>query len=201
MKKLFVLLTVVVAASLVNGCAMFRVSVNNADPEKSKSLTAGFDQKDLLSFADEMATKLLAEFPGPGEKPVVVEMGIDNATKSHMDTKALADLITIQLMESKKMDFVDASRRDTVLREKGYQLANCTAETRAKIGKELGARYIMTGRISEIETEQGREVRVSKQQDVYYQLIVELIDTETGVMKIRKPVKRMRSATKPLIGW
>ncbi|MBA4387413.1 MAG: hypothetical protein C0404_05490 [Verrucomicrobia bacterium] len=201
MKKLLLVILPVVGISLVSGCSMFRASVNDSDPEKAKKLTANYDQQDLLKLSQEMSDKLLADFPAPGEKPVVVEMGIDNATKSHIDTKTMTDTIVTKLMDSKKMDFVDSSRRDTLLREQGYQLANCTPETRAKIGKQLGARFMLTGRLSEIETEQGREVRVSKQRDVYYQLTVEMTDTETGVMKVRKQIQRMRTATKPIIGW
>ena len=144
----------------------------------------------------------MAPFPGPNEaRPLVVEMGIQNRTLSHVDTKALADTMTTKLLDSRLIRFVDASLRDNLLQEQGYQLANCTPATRRSIGKQLGAKYMLTGSMTEIQTESGKQARVSKQQDVYLQLTVELTDIETGELLIRKQVQRMREASKPIIGW
>ena len=96
---------------------------------------------------------------------------------------------------------VDSSVAALLLKEQGYQLANCTPETRRSIGKQLGAKYMLTGSLTEIETESGKQVRVSKKQDVYLQLTVELMDIETGLLTVRKQVERMREASKPIIGW
>jgi PBP1b-binding outer membrane lipoprotein LpoB len=99
------------------------------------------------------------------------------------------------------MRFVNASRRDDLLREQGYQLANCTPETRNAVGKQLGAKYMITGSLVEISQKSGREVRVSRKEDVYYQLTVELTDLETGLIEVRKQRDRLRRASKPIIGW
>jgi uncharacterized protein (TIGR02722 family) len=207
MKKVMVIVPHVVVAlalmGLLNGCAAFRMSVDDKAPTGSEKLTAKYDQNDLLTLAKQASEALLAApFPGPNEtKPLVVEMGIQNRTKSHLDTKALADTMTTILLDSKQVRFADASLRDNLLKEQGYQLANCTPETRRSIGKQLGAKYMLTGAITEIETESGKQVRVSKKQDVYLQLTVELTDIETGEITVRKQVERMREASKPIIGW
>jgi uncharacterized protein (TIGR02722 family) len=207
MKKVIVLVPqLVVALALVgflSGCAMFRQSVSDKAPVGEKRLTANYDQEDLLSLAKQASEAIVAApFPGPDEKkPIIVEMGIQNRTTAHLDTKALADTMTTQLLDTRQMQFVDASLRDQMLKEKGYQLANCTAESRRAIGKELGAKYMLTGAITEIRSESGKEVRVSKKQDVYLQLTVELTDIETGLLTVRKQVQRMREASKPIIGW
>ncbi len=49
--------------------------------------------------------------------------------------------------------------------------------------------------------ESGREVRVSRKQDVYYQLTVEVTDLETSLIAARTQKDRLRRASKPLIGW
>lgn len=207
MKRVSVLVCqLVVAVALMGflgGCAAFRRSVDDKAPTGSKPLTARYDQSDLLTLAQQSTDAILAApFPGPTEaKPIVVEMGIQNRTEVHLDTKALADTITTKLMDSKQMLFVDASLRDNLLREQGYQLANCTPETRRSIGKQLGAKYMLTGALAEISTESGREVRVSEKQDVYLQLTVELTDVETGILAVRKQSERMREVSKPCIGW
>jgi len=207
MKKVIILVPqLVVALALVgflSGCAMFRMDVSDKAPTGEKKLTANYDQEDLKTLAKLASDAILADpFPGPDDKkPIIVEMGIKNRTQAHLDTKALADTMTTQLMDTKQMQFVDASLRDNLLKEQGYQLANCTAETQRKIGKQLGAKYMLTGAITEIRTTSGKEVRVSKKQDVYLQLTVELTDLETGLLTVRKQVERMREASKPIIGW
>jgi uncharacterized protein (TIGR02722 family) len=187
---------------LGSGCAAFRISVKDKAPVGSQPLTAKYDQSDLLTLAKQACDELLAEFPPPGEdRPVIVEMGFQNRTKSHLDMKAMADTITTYMLNSRKVQIVDASLRDNLLKEQGYQLANCSPETRRQVGKQLGAKYMLTGALTEIETTSGRQVRVSKQQDVYYQLTVELTDLETGLVVVRKQPQRMREASKPIIGW
>jgi len=194
----------IVSISLVAGCAAFRQSVTEKDPQKAKPLDAKYDASDLLGWADEMAKLILnAPFPPTNvtNKPIVAELGIQNRTKDHLDTQALADTIVTKLMDSGKLQFVNTTRRDELLKEQGYQLANCTENTRVSIGKQLGARYMLTGSIIEINKKSGRQVRVSKQEDVYYQLTMEITDLETGVIVLRKQLDRMRSASKPIFGW
>ena len=104
-------------------------------------------------------------------------------------------------MNTGKMRFVNTARRDDLMREQGFQLANATEETRARIGRQLGAGYMLTGNITEITQQTGRQVRASRQQDVYYQLTVEVTDLETGIIVVRKQRDRMRRASRPIFGW
>jgi len=188
---------------VLSGCSAFRVSISDQDPEEAGPLTAKYDQRDLLSWGEMICSDLLSHpFPAEGEhKPILVVMGIQNRTKSHLDMKAISDTVTTKMLDSGKIQLVNAARRDDLLREQGYQLANCTEETKAKIGRQLGAKYMLTGSLVEIGQESGREVRVSKKQDVYYQITVEITDLETGLIAVRKQRDRLRRASKPLIGW
>ena len=192
-----------VALSLVCGCAAFRVSIREQAPEEAGPLTAKYDQSDLLQWGTLISQDIVAHpFPAAEmDNPILVVMGIQNRTKSHMDMKPLEDTIQTSLLDTRKVQFVNADRRDELLREQGYQLENCTPETRAQIGKQLGAKYMLTGALAEIETRSGREVRVSKKQDVYYQLTVEVTDLETGLIAVKKQRHRLRRASRPLIGW
>jgi penicillin-binding protein activator len=185
------------------GCAMFRSSVADVDPAKAKALSAGYDQKDLISWTDEMAKSILGNpFPPEGvEKPIVAPLGIQNRTKTHLDTQALEDTITMKLLESGKAQIVNTARRDDLLKEQGFQLANTTPETRVAIGKQLGAKYMLTGSIIEITDATGRQARMSKKENVFYQLTMEVTDLQTGLLVLRKQASRMRQESKPIIGW
>jgi len=190
-------------AVLLSGCSAFRYSVGEKDPAHSSTLTDNYDQRDLLNWGNQMAGALMSSpIPGvPDDKPILVALGIENRTMSHIDTRAISDTITTALLNSGKIRLVNADVRDKLLREQGYQLQNCTSETRVNIGKQLGARYMLTGALVEITSESGREVRVSKHRDVYYQLSVHLTDLETGLVAMTKQIDRLRRSSRPIIGW
>ena len=197
------LTVMLITICVICGCAAFRMSVSDRKPGEGDRLSAKYDEQDLLSLADQMTTAIMSHpFPPAGvEKPILADFGIQNRTKSHMDTKSLSDTITTKFFDSGKIQLANTSRRDDLLKEQGFQLSNCTPETRAMIGKQLGAKYMMTGSMSEIERTSGRQVRVSEQQDVYYQLTMEITDLETGLITVRKQIDRLRRASKPIIGW
>jgi len=201
--NLTTILVFTASISLFSGCAAFRASVDVEDPKKASIMTAHFDQHDLLDLADLIAADVLNHpFPQQGEKtPIVAVLGIQNRTKSHLDMKALADTISMKLLDSGRMLFVNTARRDDLLKEQGYQLANCTEETKVSIGKQLGAKYMVTGSFVEIGARSAKQVRVSKKEDVYFQLTLEVTDLETGLIVLRKQQDRLRRASKPIIGW
>jgi uncharacterized protein (TIGR02722 family) len=196
--------TAVLAAMLLaSGCSAFRQSVSNEDPRSASTLTAKFDQRDLLEMAEQLASDILAHpFPPAGSTaPIVASLGINNNTRTHLDVVSLEDTLTTHLLNSGRMQFVNTARRDDLLKEQGYQLANATEASRVQIGKQLGARYMLTGSITEIGTRTGKQVRASKQEDVYYQLTLELTDLETGLIVMRKQRDRLRRKSSPVFGW
>jgi len=203
MKTTLGIMMAAVLMGMSSGCSMFRTSISDQDPATAEPLTAKYDQRDLLGWAELITQDLLAHpFPRSGEEDsILVVMGIQNRSRTHIDTKSITDTMTTKMMNETRVRFVNESRRDELLKEQGFQLENCTPETRSAIGKQLGAKYMITGSLVEIGAESGREVRVSKKQDVYYQLTVEVTNLETGLIEVRKQRDRLRRASKPLIGW
>ena len=194
----------ILVASFGTGCAAFRSSVSDRDPQTSDALSAKYDQRDLLQWAEQVAELILAHpFPPPTmqQKPILVDLGIQNRTETHVDMKAITDTITTYFLDSGKIRLVDASRRDDLLKEQGYQLQNCPPEARVAIGKQLGAQYMLTGSLVEIGRQSGREVRLSKAKDVYYQLTAEITDLQSGEILLRKQTDRLRRERMPIIGW
>ena len=184
------------------GCSAFRQSVGDQDPTGASTLTARFDQRDLIEMAGQIKDDIISHpFPSEGSNPIIAPLGIQNNTRTHLDVKALEDTLVTELLNTGKMRFVNTARRDDLMREQGFQLANVTEETRARIGRQLGAGYMLTGSITEITQATGRQVRASRQRDVYYQLTVEVTDLETGLIVVRKQRDRMRRASQPVIGW
>ena len=134
-------------------------------------------------------------------KPILVVMGVENRTDEHIDTKAITDTIRTKLINSGKASFVNESRRNSLMQEQGYQMANVTPETRVAIGKQLGARYMLTGSLVKITKDTPRQVSLSKKEQVYFQLTVEVTDLETGLIAWTTQKERVRGASKPIMGW
>ena len=196
-------LVLVSALALGTGCSAFHSSVTEVNVNTAKPMDASYDCSDLRwlgnSFGSEIAAAPLVN--QATKKPILVVMGIENRTSRHVDTKAITDTIRTVVINSGKANFVNESQRDTLLKEQGYQLANCTPETRTAIGRQLGAQYMLTGSLVEIQKEEPRQIRASKKEEIYYQLRVELTDLETGLIAWTQQKERARGASKPIVGW
>ena len=191
------------ATMLGSGCAAFRQDVTSVDVDKSKPMSASYDYTDLRSMTDDIAVKLLDAdcVKKQATPPIVAIFDVQNHTTLHIDTQALTDTLRRKLMESNKMKFVNTARRDQLLKEQEYQGRNVTAETRVAVGRQLGAKYILTGAMAELKKQTGRQVRVSAKEEIYYQLTVELTDLETGLVEVAPQVERARKESRPIIGW
>jgi len=190
---------------LESGCGAFRASVQNEDVAAASAtpLDTGYDFGDLRWLGDSIGSDLLSAtvLDQDGKKPILVVMGIENRTDEHIDTKAITDTIRTRVINKGKASFVNESQRDNLLREQGYQLANCTPETRVLIGKQLGARYMLTGSLVKITKDSPRQVRLSKKEQVYFQLTMDVTDLETGLIAWTTQKERVRGASKPILGW
>jgi uncharacterized protein (TIGR02722 family) len=202
-KTLRVLAVPVLALAFGAGCSAFRSSVSEVDVATAKPMDAGYDFSDLRWLGNSVGTDLSAAplLTQAAKKPVLVVMGIQNRTSRHIDTKAITDTMRTVVINSGKADFANESQRDTLLKEQGYQLANCTPETRSAIGRQLGAKYMLTGSLVELTKEQPKQMRLSKKEEIYYQLTVEVTDLETGLIAWTQQKERARGASKPVVGW
>lgn len=198
-----IVVLILAATVFASGCRSFRASTREVDVATAKPMDTGYDYSDLRWLGNSVGADISSwkVMDQGGKKPVLVVMGIQNRTTRHIDTKAITDTIRTVVINNGKADFVNESRRDDLLKEQGYQLANCTPETRAAIGRQLGARYMVTGSLIEIKKEEPRQVRLSKSEEVYYQLTVEITDLETSLIAWTTQKERARGGSKPVLGW
>ncbi len=193
------------AMLMAGGCAMFRQKVAEGDVNALPALDARYGAQDLRKLSESIAAKIAGE-PQFAEQPgslVMIIYGIQNRTTTFVDTQAMADRMRILLREKSgsKFQFVNESRRQELLKEQGYQAQQATDESRVAIGRQLGARYMLTGSLVEMQKRTGRQVRVSKTELMYYQLTVEITDLETGIIVWDTQEEFARTAREPLIGW
>ena len=100
-------------------------------------------------------------------RPIVVVDQIENRTDEHIDTEALTNEIRTSLIQSGEVRFVDAKSRDALLKEYHYQASGTVRPDLVKgPGQQLSADYIMTGEISSISSELGKNKLVTYQIDL-----------------------------------
>lgn len=128
-----------------------------------------------------------------GEPPAVIVGTFRNRTFEHVPVNTFVNDLERALMNSGRVTIVAGSEeRDEVRSEREDQQEHARADSRARIGQELGANYMLQGELQAIEDEEGSE-RV-----VYYQVDATLVDLESnariwaGNHEIKKYIERSR---------
>lgn len=198
--RLIVLFMVI---ALSSGCAAFRANVKDVDLSENEHMDARYDHADMRNLTKEMVNALASTetLEKAGEPPILVILGVQNRTSDYVDMKNLTDSIRTKLLQAKKARFVNAARRDIIMQEQNYQAANATPETQAQIGKKLGAKYLLSGSFTEMESDSPRQVRVSRKEVKYYKLTLELTDLESDLIVESVEKEFARKASLPIIRW
>ena len=126
-----------------------------------------------------------------GKKPVIIVMKMKNRTDEHIDVDSLTEAIRSELINSRQVRFLNAAKRDALLKEMEYQHSGTVSEsTRKKKGSQIGADYVISGAISNIVSQKGDLKTVTYRVDMN---ITNIETTEiewNGFHKIKKSFKR-----------
>ncbi|MBI2440666.1 MAG: hypothetical protein HYV35_04765 [Lentisphaerae bacterium] len=190
---------------VLTGCAMFRIKVQDKDVENLPAYDATYGAQDLRNLAEKVASSIATSdlIKNQAGNLIMIIYGVQPRTTTFVDTQAMTDRLRNTLMQKSgnKIQFVNESHRQEVMKEQGFQAMTATDDTRVAIGKQLGAKYMLTGALIEMQKQTGRQVRVSKTELVYYQLTIEITDLETGIIAWSTQEEFARAARQPLIGW
>jgi hypothetical protein len=182
----------------VAGCASTRVS--RIEPNAVTDLSGRWNDTDSRLVANQLIEQTLAagwtkrytDTHG-GEAPAVLVGGFTNRTMEHIPVGTFVKDIENALISTGAARVVaSGAERGDIRAERKDQQQNARADTRSKLGQELGARYVLAGELQAIEDVEGRE-RI-----VFYQVDASLIDLETnakvwvGQKKIKKYIERAR---------
>jgi uncharacterized protein (TIGR02722 family) len=128
-----------------------------------------------------------------GSAPAVIVGEFRNKTFEHIPISTFTRDLERAFVSSNTVRVVASSEeRKEVRDERVDQQQFAAPETRARLGRELGARYMLQGDVQAIEDAAGRE------KILYYQVDATLIDLETnakvwaGQHKIKKYIQRRR---------
>jgi penicillin-binding protein activator len=185
---------------LVTADACYSKRVTRIEPSAVTDLSGRWNDTDSRLVAKELVEQTLAagwakrytDLHG-GDAPTVIVGTFANRTLEHIPVGTFVNDIEKALISTGAARVVASNAERQELRaERKDQQQYSRADTRARPGQELGARYALTGELQAIEDVDGRE-RV-----VFYQVDAVLVDLETntkvwvGQHKIKKYVERAR---------
>lgn len=188
------------ALLLLGSSACVSKRVTRIEPSAVTDLSGRWNDTDSRLVANELVEQTLAagwakrytDLHG-GEAPAVIVGSFANRTMEHIQLGTFVKDVEKALITTGAARVVASSDERLELRaERKDQQQHARADSRARPGQELGARYALTGELQAIEDVDGRE-RV-----VFYQVDASLVDLETntkvwvGQHKIKKYIERAR---------
>lgn len=125
--------------------------------------------------------------------PVVMVTRLENKTSEHIDTQNITDMMRVELMRNGKVSFVDRAAREDIAEEYDYHSSGMVSrETARGAGGQIGADFILNGRMDSIVQQAGRD------KTVYYKLTMNMTNLQTGIIvwsdhkQIRKIFRKRR---------
>ncbi len=188
--------TVFMSIIIFSGCGASK-QVTRVDADTTIDLSGRWNDADSRMVADEIIGDCLTHpwindhgISAAG-KPVVIVGGIRNKSMEHIPVATFITDIERAFINSGKVRTVSgASERGEIREERAAQGEFAALETVKRMGRELGADYMMTGEINTIEDREGGD------QVIFYQTDLTLTNIETnekiwiGNKKLKKFIGR-----------
>lgn len=184
----------VMAASLVlglvglSGCGGKEYVRGSQDPSiDAHAMSTGLDKDDVQRALSETLNKLrvssvMNEWRATNPRPNVAVFPFQNNTSEHIDSMLEAMLSETEtwLVESDVVQMIARDRQNQMIREvEGQQNAVFNPANVAKYGRQLGAKYFITGKVS------ASDERTDDMRRVQYFLFLQVIEVETGAIKFQ----------------
>jgi uncharacterized protein (TIGR02722 family) len=170
---------------MIAGCG--KEVVRGADDPSidAKALSTGLDKEDMKRALRDTLNKLrvspvMNEWRSTNPQPIVAIFPFQNTTDEHIDSSldTILNEAETWLLESNAVRMVARTRQGEMIREvEGQQNAVFNPQHAAKYGKQLGAKYFMTGKVS------GNDERSEDMRRVQYFLYLQVIDVETSEIR------------------
>lgn len=156
------------------------------DPSVDRAaVSTGLDKDDIKRALRDTLNKLrvapiMNEWRTTNPPPIVAIFPFINNSSAHIDSSMDTMLNETEnwLLESNAVQVVSRQRQAEMIREvEGQQGAAFNQEHSARYGKQLGARYLITGKVT------GNEERSDDMRRTQYFIWLQVIEAETSLVK------------------
>jgi hypothetical protein len=199
MRKFRALVCVVACSSLALACTprAIRGGPDTENPSMDEpAMSVGLDRADCQYLVDQNLGPLyqsrfwLNDVAGAAKPPTVAIWPILNATSQHIEDQLLIVLSSIEtsFVNSGEVRMVDRARQEQLAREIGIQQgAIYDPNTALRLGRQLGARYFVTGKMGSVEE------KLDDTRRVQYSLFLQVVEIETGEIKFQYESARSKA--------
>lgn len=175
-------------ALATSGCGG-KETVRGADDPSidAHAISTGLDKEDVERATKQLLDKMRAspvmnEWRTTSPAPVIAIFPFQNSTSEHIDS--MLDTILNEteewIMQSNVATVVARDRQNQMIREvEGQQNPVFNPAHAAKYGKQMGAKYFITGKVT------GADERNDDMRRVQYFIYMQVIEIETSVIKFQ----------------
>ncbi|MCF6764589.1 penicillin-binding protein activator LpoB [Thiotrichales bacterium 19S3-7] len=184
----------------VAGCSP---KVEYTNPDDVDTTSIDFSSTDLQVTTQKMVDSMLQSqnikrITDFGKKqPVVFFSGIRNETNEHINTNMLENTVSTRMINSGYFQFTDMKQIQAMKEQMEYQKQSGMVDqkTAVAMGQQLGAHYMLTGSIANIDA------KGSSQQSMFFLITLKMLDLKTGtiVWQAEKQIRKVQKKT--LFGW
>jgi len=159
-------------------------------------MSTTLDKKDIDYLVSETLDPLLSsrfwasEVRTASPPPLFAIWPIQNNTSYHIDDQLLTLLSSIEttLVNSGDARVVNRQRQSELVAEIGLQQsAPFDPRTARRVGRQMGAQYFVTGKITSVEE------KIQSTRRVQYSLFIQVIEIETGLIKFQNEAARSKA--------
>jgi len=165
------------------------------DVNNENLLDDRWSETDMQKVVANLVAKLMQNRAIKNAKvpPIVMVTQLQNKTSEHIDTQSVMDMVRVELTNSGGVRFVDKEARDDVADEYNYQGSGMVSkETQKTKGGQIGADFIINGRLDSITKD------INKEKTVYYKVTLNMTNLKTNIIEwtgheqLRKAYKKRR---------
>ena len=190
-------LLVMVSSLVVVGCGprAFIKGDYDEDVNQTNLLNDKWSESDMQNAVSALVKSATAHYAIASAKrpPIVMVTKLQNKTSEHIDTQSVMDMVRVELMRGGRVSFVDKAAREDIAEEYKYQDSGMVSrESKKTAGGQIGADFIINGRLDSIVQQAGRD------KTVYYKVTLNMTNLKTGIIvwsdykQIRKKFRKRR---------
>ncbi len=193
------LLTLIMVAGILTGCGTraVRGGPGTDNPQLDKpAMSVILDRADIEYLVSENTKALKSSalwnktIMRALTPPTVAIWPIQNATSQHIDDQLAAILSSIEtfFVNSVEVRMVSRENQAELVQElKLRQPDIYDPATIGKLGRQLGAQYFVTGKVSSVEE------RLRRTRRVQYSLVLQVLEVETGLIVFQNEAIRSKA--------
>lgn len=185
---------------ILEGCSS-APTVSYVDPNAVDTTSINFSSTDLQTTAQAMVDSMLTSPQivqlTQKQQPVIYVATLVNNTSEFIDTGAITDTVSTELIQSNLFRFVDMTKVAAIKSQLQYQNNSgmVNSATAQAFGQQIGAQYMLYGDISSISAMN------QSQQSRYYQITMRLLQIQTGVIVWQGQKQIRKIEQRKTFGW